>query len=146
MKRLGIFLLAILLLGACAKTGESEPGEANVQGNGAYCSTNPGLSLTASIPNAPAGKFVGYVNGVLAFDECTSPDSGGYYGANGFHFKRTAGGAVLYNSNFPYPQAGNQITLRFDYKLLCGTSVVQSGSKSVPLTDHGGCYSAQYAP
>ncbi len=139
--------MAILVLGACGKTGETEPGDANIQGtSGSYCTTNPGLSMTASIPNAPPGKFVGYVNGVLAFDECTSPDANGFYGANGFQFKRTASSAALYNSNLSYPQPGHQISVRLDYKLLCGTGVVQSGTKSVPLTDHGGCYSAQYAP
>lgn len=146
MKRLGIFLSSLLLVAACGKTGESETGDANAQGIGGFCSANPGLTLSANFSNVPPGKFVGFVNGVVAFDECTTPDAGGYYSSNGFRFKRVAGGATLYKTNFPYPQAGNQITFRVDYKLACGTGVVQSASRSVPLTDEGGCYSAQYTP
>ncbi len=139
-----IFITAIAVLTSCAD------GEKNSQTGGQNVYPQcAGLTLVARVPNLPAvplAVFTGYVNNVLAYDDCNGGNK------NGFTFTKPTqptNGAyefVLSNATFPYPQPNHQVNLRLEMRLFCGGAIQQGGSRSIPLEDRGGCYYATYSP
>ena len=138
MKKL-IYALTVAFLIGCAEGGKNDQ---QINGNNIYPSCS-GLTLVARSTTNPTQKLIGYVNNVLAFDECSGS-------ANGFTFTRSSQPingyyeATLSNPSFPYPQPSNQVTLKVDVRLYCGGGVIQSASRSIPLEDRGGCYFASF--